>query len=121
MKCQFIKSDKAQCQANALVGKNFCFRHSPDTKIVRELASSKGGQNRSLQGVYGASVRLTSAKDAQDFLGQVINSVWTGKVPMKLGSSMGFLVRCWLDTYNEVEIERRLDVIEEKLEMRGQL
>ncbi len=70
------------------------------------LASATGGQNRRLQAFYGDSTALNSASDATKFLATVINSVWTGKIPVQAGTSMGFLVRCWLDAYQTMQADK---------------
>src|SRR3972149_1755492 len=109
MKCQFIKSDNTQCRANHIKDSTFCFRHDPTSNEARIVASSKGGQNRVLQGVYGEKVKLTSPTDIRKFLGTVINGVWTGQVPVPVGSSMGFLAKCWLEAHSASEIQARLE------------
>lgn len=115
MKCQFIRSNKIKCQAFAQNNKKFCFRHDPTGNEAKLVASSKGGQNRALQGVYGTSVKLQTPEDVKRFLGRVINAVWAEGVPVPVGSSMGFLTRCWLDAYETSDIVKRLDEIEEKI------
>lgn len=115
MKCQHIKSNKTKCQAFAQAGQDYCFRHDPASSEAKLVASSKGGQNRALQGVYGTTVKLETPEDIKSFLGQVINGVWTGQVPVPVGSSMGFLTRCWLDSFEAADVTKRLDEIEEKI------
>lgn len=116
MKCQFIKSDNTQCKANHIRNSLFCFRHDPETKTAGSIASSRGGQNRALQGVYGTEIRLKCPSDIRKFIGVVINGVWTGQVPVPVGSSMGFLTRCWLDAHEATEVQTRLDNLEKKLD-----
>lgn len=58
---------------------------------------------------------LESPEDVKSFLGQVINAVWAEGVPVPVGSSMGFLTRCWLDAYEVADVVKRLDEIEEKI------
>src|SRR3989344_8609424 len=115
MKCKKILDNKQQCRAFAQMDNDFCFRHDPTRNEAKLVASSKGGQNRALQGFYGKSVRLKTPEDVKNFLGQVINGVWCEGVPVPVGSSMGFLTRCWLDAYEASDIVKRLDEIEEKL------
>ena len=115
MKCEFIKANGSQCNANKTSTSSFCFRHDPANKTVSFRASQKGGSNRSLKGAFGSKVRLKTPTDVQSFLGHVINDVWTGKVPVKVGSSMGFLARCWLDVYEKADLETRVVSLEQKL------
>ena len=116
MKCVFIKTDGSQCKANATSDNTNCFRHNQDFREANIIASRRGGLNRRLQGVYGQEIALREPKDVNTFLGNVINAVWTGQVPVQVGTSMGFLTRCWLDAYEAAEIPSRLDELEEKLE-----
>jgi len=119
MKCKKILDNKQRCRAFAQSEKDFCFRHDPENQEVSKLSSQKGGQNRALQGFYGKSVRLNTPEDVKKFLGQVINGVWAEGVPVPVGSSTGFLTRCWLDAYEASDIVKRLDEIEEKLKLSG--
>lgn len=115
MRCKKILNDGQSCQAFAQTGQDYCFRHDPKQESFALRASRRGGENRALQGIYGQEVKLDSPDDVKRFLGDVINGVWTGQVPVPVGSSMGFLTRCWLDAYEESNIVKRLDEIEERL------
>lgn len=115
MKCKKILINKKKCQAFAQKGKDYCFRHDPKQVKMAQKASRKGGQNRTLKGVYGQPVRLRTPRDIKRFLGEVINAVWAEGVPVQVGSSMGFLTRCWLDAFEASDVERRLNEIEEKV------
>lgn len=115
MKCKNILSNNQLCRAFAQKKNDFCFRHDPKNKETKLVASIKGGQNRALQGVYGVPIKLKTPKDVKRFLGKVINAVWSKGVPVPVGSSMGFLTRCWLDAYEASDIAKRLDEIEKKI------
>lgn len=119
MTCKALKWDKTPCEAQSLKNSSYCFRHDPKTKGAQLLASSKGGQNRRLQGQYGDPQILTSPRDIQDFISTVINSVWTGKIPVPVGTSLGFLSRCWLDAYEASDTQKKLDEFEERLSKAG--
>lgn len=115
MKCKKVLNDGQSCQAFAQKGQDYCFRHDPNKEGLAIQASRRGGENRVLQGNYGREVALDTPDDIRQFLGDVINGVWTGQVPVPVGSSMGFLTRCWLDAYETSTIVKRLDNLEEKL------
>lgn len=115
MKCKKILINDRQCLAFARKNKELCFRHDPTSNEARMVASSKGGQNRALQGVYGVPIKLETPEDVKKFLSKVINAVWAEGVPVPVGSSMGFLTRCWLDAYEASDVVKRLDEIEEKI------
>lgn len=113
--CATIKENGKRCQAKPLKGTELCFRHTPGLRRVNQLASSKGGLNRRLQGSYGQAVELESAKDVKHFLGMVMNAVWTGQIPVQVGTSMGFLARCFLDAYEASTVDEQLTEIEKLL------
>lgn len=116
MKCTYIKTNKEQCKANSMVGTQFCFRHSPRHATKAQKASQKGGANRTPSVTFQEELTLKTTKDIQILIGKVINGVWQGKIPIKVGSSIGFLTRCWLDAYEKAELEKKIDDLEKKLE-----
>lgn len=101
--CSHIGKDGQKCNSRPIKGTALCYWHTPQLKEANMLASSKGGQNRRLQGAYGDTVELRTPRDVQKFLSGVINAVWTGKIPVQVGTSMGFMTKCWLDAYKESE------------------
>lgn len=115
MQCQKILINNLQCRAFAQKGNDYCFRHDPEQKENALVASQKGGENRQLKGIYGDTINIESPDDVKKFLGVVINAVWADDVPVQVGSSMGFLTRCWLDAYEASDVNKKLNSIEEKL------
>lgn len=101
--CTFVNDQGKQCQAKPVNGGDYCFWHDPKQRGARTLASQKGGQNRRLQGTYGDPIEITKPRDVERFLAQIINAVWTGKMPVQAGTSMGFLTKCWLDAFKQAE------------------
>jgi len=119
MTCKKILNNNQQCKAFAQKGNDYCFRHDSKQKENALVASQKGGENRILRGVYGDTVEIETPEDVKRFLSVVINAVWSEGVPVQVGSSMGFLTRCWLDAYEASDVNKRLDEIEGKLENLG--
>lgn len=115
MICKKTLDSGLQCRAFAQKRNDFCFRHDPKQLENALVASQKGGENRVLKGVYGETVIIDSPEDVKKFLGMVINAVWADDVPVQVGSSMGFLTRCWLDAFEASDINKRLDEIERKI------
>jgi hypothetical protein len=113
--CAFMKLNGNQCLAKPMKGYEFCFRHNPVFKDKQRTSSQQGGLNRRLQGSFGRRVELKSPNDIKTLLNEAINAVWTGLAPVQVGTSIGFLTRCWLDAYDRTEIEKRLEKIEETL------
>jgi hypothetical protein len=119
MNCKKILDNNQQCRAFAQKGKDYCFRHDPKQAGNALVASQRGGENRQLKGVYGEVVEIESPEDVKKFLSKVINAVWADGVPVQVGSSMGFLTRCWLDAYEASDVNKRLNEIEEKISKIG--
>ena len=119
MKCQKILTNNKQCNAFAQKGLKFCFRHDPNKESVALEASRRGGENRQISGVYGLPVILNTPADVKNFLGDVINAVWAEGIPVQVGSSMGFLTRCWLDAHERSDIEKRIDALEKLIDKKG--
>lgn len=116
MKCTYIRSTGDQCNANASKGSNFCFSHNPDYEKEKNLAVKNGGLNRKHYEAYGEAVRLETPKDIKNFLGKVINGVWTGELPSNApANTLGFLARCFLDAHEAGEVEERLNILEDRL------
>lgn len=116
--CQFIKKNGKRCEAFTIKNSNYCFSHNPDLKKEKMLAVKKGGlaKKRFLLN-YQDKVVLETAKDAKNFLALVINEVWQGKIPSTpVASTLGFLVRCFLDAFEKSEIETKISDIERKIE-----
>ncbi len=101
--CSYIDEDGQSCKARPVKGTTLCYWHTPSLKQANILASSRGGQNRRLQDAYGSAVKLDTPRDVQKFLSGVINAVWTGKIPVQVGTSMSFMSKCWLDAYREAD------------------
>lgn len=119
MQCQKILNNNQQCRAFPQKNRGYCFRHDPEQTGNALVASQRGGQNRQLKGIYGEAIEIESPEDIKKFLGIVINKVWSDEIPVQVGSSMGFLTRCWLDAYETSDINKRLDEIEQKVSKLG--
>ena len=90
MQCTFIRTNKQQCRAPCMTGTKLCFRHSPDRVKQALEASQTGGTNRSPSVAFQEVITLKTTKDIQKLIGKVINGVWQGKVPIKVGSLLVF-------------------------------
>lgn len=105
-----------QCKAHSITSSNYCFRHSPTESRKALEASKKGGSNRSPSVAFQETIELKEPKDIQVLISKVINGMWQGKVPIKVGSSIGFLTRCWLDAYEKATLESRVVELEKKIQ-----
>lgn len=117
MMCKFIKPDGASCQANATDGSEYCFSHNPEYSEQKQLAVIKGGLNRKHYEAYGDRIEINTPLDVKKMLAEVINGVWTGKIPSNQpANTIGFLSRCWLDANEQSDIVNRIETVEKLLE-----
>ena len=107
--------NNARCKAKCVTGSKFCFRHDPKLAQKALQASKKGGLKRNDYLSNKETITLNTTADIQILLGKVINGIWQGKIPTKVGSSIGFLTRCWLDAYEKAELEKRVADLEKRV------
>lgn len=120
MKCQATKSSNQPCQANALRGGDYCFRHEKKAKKQALEASSEGGKANRQYHQLGKRVKLESPADIKRLMELAINSLWTGKMPSSNpAGSLGYLAKIFLEAHDKSEIELRIGALEEKLERLG--
>jgi len=120
MKCAYIKPNGEQCNANAIHESGLCFSHDPEYAKEKALAVANGGLNRKHYETYGEALTLETPQDIKKLLAEVINQLWTGKMPSNQpANSIGFLSRCFLDAHEASEVEKRLDSLEDRLEKAG--
>lgn len=117
MKCSATKSDGAKCQANALQNSDACFRHDKAMKHQALRASSEGGQAKRQYVCLGAPARIKTPKDIQNLMSRAINSLWTGNMPShNPAGALGYLAKIFLEAHDKSELEKRVELIEKRLE-----
>lgn len=117
MECHAKKIDGKRCKANALHGRNFCFRHDRAVKEKAIEASSKGGRSRRQYNELGTPLVLKSPKDIKTLMESAINSLWTGRMPSNNpAGGLGYLAKIFLESYSMSELERRIELMEERMD-----
>ena len=117
MKCGIIKSDGEKCEANALHGRDRCYRHNTGTKREALQSSSKGGQAKRQYTYLGTATRLKTPKDIQNLMARAINSLWSGKMPAgNPAGALGYMAKIFLEAYEKSELEMRLEALERRLD-----
>lgn len=102
-----------------MTGIGYCFRHNPEAREAAIAASGRGGRNREQRAAFGSRTSLKTPADVTTLLEEVINAVWTGEAPAKVGTSIGFLARCWLDAHDAATIAPRLAEFDRRLTEAG--
>src|SRR3990167_9153092 len=106
MKCKAVKSNGAQCQANAMHGGVYFFRHNQETREQALSASSEGGKAKRQYHQLGGSMKLDTPKDIKKLMEKAINSLWTGRMPASNpAGSLGYLAKIFLEAFDKSELE----------------
>jgi len=117
MKCQAKKLDGTQCNAHAMGGSKYCFRHNKEVKKDALQASSEGGKAKRQYHKLGKALKLQSPEDIKNLMGKAINKLWTGKMPANNpAGSLGYLAKIFLEAYDKSELEERFEELEKRLD-----
>jgi len=113
-KCQFIKSNKKQCQAMALAGQKYCFFHSVDNKVKKK---SRGGlnNNNGTGSLINRDFSLKTTDEVMKLLEFTANGLLKGKISREKASCIGYLSNILLGAVKNNKFEERLEVIENVL------
>lgn len=127
MQCKFVKENNYQCEAEALKGKDLCFFHSKDKKVVerRLSANASGGLNRVSNnlGRNAPEIGYFSFKTVHEVLGLLeftINKYLQGKIAREKASCIGYLANITIGAIKDNSFEQRLEVIEDVLKQSKQ-
>lgn len=116
-RCKYRKKGK-QCKSWALTGENYCFFHSPKKAKERAKARRKGGKHAladKKQVLQHSDIRIESTSDVVKLLNETINQVRTGEIEVKIANAVGYLSGICLKALEQGDIEKRLEVLENKL------
>jgi len=96
MNCKHAYSDGHECQAYAIPGSFFCWRHNPDIPYDEKIAASaRGGRAKSgFVPFQMPQVKLENAGDVLSLLKETINNMLSGNITQRSASSLGYL--CFL-------------------------
>jgi len=113
MKCQFIKPNGEQCEANAMEGVNYCFTHNPETQAEKEQAVLKGGlapkPRKEAKPLAPISVRST--KDILALLEDTINRVRTEPITHQKANCIGYLANISIKALEVDELDEKLEFV----------
>lgn len=115
MRCKYIKKDKKQCSANAMVDSGFCFTHNPATKEQKRAAVIKGGRMSKKNHSSLQSVQLNQPKDVVNLLNMTINEVRGGEVELRVANCLGYLSGHLIKAFEMADLDERLSKIEKSM------
>lgn len=118
-KCCYTKSNGTTCQAKALSGDSYCFFHSQNPEIIakRLQANAKGGKQNKLEtgSLFSEQFKLKTIGQVRDLLEFTTNTLIQGKITRSKASCIGYLANILIGAIKDKEIEDRLEVIENVL------
>lgn len=117
MKCQFATKNKKSCQANAMKDGQYCFSHSPSTRLQHKQATQKGGSvGYDKDSIPLDPIDLADPRMVLYLLADTINRTRRvrpdGSMDVRIANSIGFLAGKMLDAQNQVTFEERLATLE---------
>ncbi len=117
MKCIFIKPDEEQCNANSMKASGYCYLHNPNIpEEEKKAAQSRGGESNKIAiSKPLPPMRLENPNDLFTLLTETINQIRTGKIDLKVATTVGYLAGQAQKAYEASNLNNRLEVIESVL------
>lgn len=117
MKCKRTKSDGAKCNANAMRGSHFCFRHDDKSKDKAIKASATGGESKRQFLNLGKPMVLRTTADIKRLMSKSINKLWVGEMPAgNPAGVLGYLAKIFLEAYEKNDLEIRIEQLEKRID-----
>jgi hypothetical protein len=113
MKCNYIKPDGSDCNANSMADSEFCFSHNPDVSDEKELAVRNGGlapKPRKEDEVL-EPMPIATTEQVLALLQDTINRIRTSPMTHQKANSIGYLASIALKTKEDGEISEKLELI----------
>ena len=118
MRCEFIKSNGEQCNANAMRDSQFCFTHNPKMKKAKKEAVIKGGKSPKKNYNPLPPVDLADNQGVARLLAQVINEVRRGEIDLRVANCIGYLAGHLIKALEISDLEKRVEEIEKTIKER---
>ena len=114
MKCEFIKPDGTQCEANAMKDSKFCYFHNPDiSDEEKREAQSNGGKTKALTLKEPLpELALKTPDDAVLLVADTISRVRAGTLDIRTANCLGFLADKLFKALEVAKLNDRVEIIE---------
>lgn len=110
--CNHIKDGGEQCEAWALKGKDFCYRHDPESRAVSLEASRKGGLAKDAEIVTPLeTIPVHNAKDVVKLISQTIKEVRAGILDPRIATTIGYLSGHLIRAFEVAELEGKVEEV----------
>lgn len=113
MKCEKVKADGTQCEANAINESEFCYFHNPDiTDDEKREAQSNGGKAKALTLKEPLpDINLATPHDAVMLLADTIRRVRAGELDIRTANCLGFLSDKLLKAFEVSQLNDKVDLV----------
>lgn len=113
MKCEKVKADGTQCEANAINESEFCYFHNPDiTDDEKREAQSNGGKAKALTLKEPLpDINLATPQDAVMLLADTIRRVRAGELDIRTANCLGFLSDKLLKAFEVSQLNDKVDLV----------
>src|SRR5436190_12131066 len=119
MKCNWTNVEGANCDADAMAGKELCWFHDPTIEADRQEARSRGGRaSRAPLKPVGITFDVSSVDGILATLQAVGAALSEGKCDRSIANTFGILCKNAAETHKIVAFADRLKRIEERLQLR---
>lgn len=117
MKCNYIKKDGSQCEANAINNSELCFFHDPNVSAEekREARVNGGKANKIILKQPLPVLTINKIGDVANLLIDTINRVRSGEIDIRLANCLWVLAWQLTKTLEMSQISDRVEVVEQKI------
>ncbi len=113
MKCKARTGSGKPCKANALIDKDYCLAHDPESRKKFKEITKKGGKVKKKVQVSLALIEFKgNSGEVLDLLADTINRVRSENMPPRIANTIGYLAGHMLKALEIAEIESRLRKVE---------
>lgn len=70
--------------------------------------------------IYKNSFRLHDAKDARKFMQRIVNAYDDGIIDTEKARCFGYLIRCFLKSYESQELDERIEELEKQVGIKNE-
>jgi hypothetical protein len=118
-RCTATCADGSQCRNPPRSGRTECFQHdgasAEERREARSAGGKAGGKVIAVLPEDAPDLELRTVDNVCDALAKVANWVSKGKLDVKVGNSMAYLLSTLIGGLQKADLEARLEAVEEAL------
>src|SRR2546426_8441122 len=116
MKCNWTNVEGANCDSDAMAGKELCWFHDPDIEESRQQARRRGGRaSRTPLKPVGIAFDVSTVDGILATLQSVGAALSEGRCDRSVANTFGILCKNAAETHKVVAFEKRIDRLEKRL------